>query len=68
MDGVGFRHVSLYKEEKISLERRMGRWFGINICGDRTNGMTKEFTVPSYLRTDAALFYRSDRSILPHAT
>ncbi|WP_325034761.1 TonB-dependent receptor domain-containing protein [Nostoc sp. 'Lobaria pulmonaria (5183) cyanobiont'] len=63
LGNVPFNSASLwttYQIQKGNLQG-VGGGFGLVYVGDRTNGIPNEFTVPSYVRTDAALFYRGDR-------
>jgi iron complex outermembrane receptor protein len=63
LGNVPYNSASLwttYQIQKGNLQG-FGGGLGLVYVGDRANGIPNEFTVPSYLRTDAALFYRSDR-------
>ena len=63
LGGVPYNSASLwttYEIQKGNLQG-FGGGLGLVYLGDRPDGIPNTFTVPSYLRTDAALFYRREQ-------
>lgn len=63
LGGVPYNSASLwttYEIQKGNLQG-FGGGLGLVYVGDRPDAIPNTFTVPSYLRTDAALFYRREQ-------
>ncbi|MEO1126316.1 MAG: TonB-dependent siderophore receptor [Cyanobacteria bacterium J06639_16] len=61
--GVPEHQVSLWTTYEIQEGGLEGLGFGLGLfyVGERAGDLDNTFTIPSYLRTDAALYYRRDR-------
>jgi iron complex outermembrane recepter protein len=63
IDGVPEHSFSLFATYEIQEGGLKGLGFGLGLAyvGDRPGNLDNTFTAPSFLRTDAALYYRRDK-------
>ncbi|MFQ4145910.1 TonB-dependent siderophore receptor [Chlorogloeopsis sp. ULAP02] len=62
LESVPFNQASLWTTYEIQKGNLRGLGFGLGLfyIGDRQGDLANSFELPSYLRTDAALYYRRD--------
>ncbi|UKO96860.1 TonB-dependent receptor [Nostoc sp. UHCC 0870] len=62
IDGVPFNSASLWSTYEIQTGDLQGLGFGLGLfyVGERQGDLNNSFQVPSYVRTDASVFYRRD--------
>ncbi|MEA5515996.1 TonB-dependent receptor [Nodularia sp. UHCC 0506] len=62
LDGVPFNSASLWSTYEIQTGDFQGLGFGLGLfyVGERQGDLNNSFQVPSYVRTDASIFYRRD--------
>ncbi|MEH2088170.1 TonB-dependent receptor [Nostoc sp.] len=62
LDGVPFNSASLWSTYEIQTGDLRGLGFGLGLfyVGERQGDLNNSFQVPSYVRTDASMFYRRD--------
>ncbi|PIG94152.1 TonB-dependent receptor [Gloeocapsopsis sp. IPPAS B-1203] len=60
LDGVPFNSASLWSTYEIQTGNFQGLGFGLGLfyVGERQGDLNNSFQVPSYVRTDASIFYR----------
>ncbi|MEA5617119.1 TonB-dependent receptor [Cronbergia sp. UHCC 0137] len=62
LDGVPFNSASLWSTYEIQTGDFQGLGFGLGLfyVGERQGDLNNSFQVPSYVRTDASIFYRQN--------
>jgi len=63
LNNTPFHAFNLWTSYEIQRGSLQGLGFGLGLffVGDRAGDLNNTYTVPSYLRTDAAIFYKRDR-------
>lgn len=60
LQGVPYNSASLWTTYELQQVQGLGFGLGLVYAGDREATLPNDVTIPSYLRTDASIFYRRD--------